>query len=167
MNPEEVIGELNIKEDTNVADFGCGSGGFTFPAAKKAKRGKIYAIDFSKEALSALKGKMEREKAQNIRTILADIEEGLELKEGIVDLVIMSNIFFQSDNREIILKEAYRVLCKGGEALVVDWKRGDIVGVKEKVLPEEVKSIASKIGFETEKEFDIKPYHYAVILKKA
>ena len=31
LNPEEVLSQLQIKEDSAIADFGSGAGGFTIP----------------------------------------------------------------------------------------------------------------------------------------
>ncbi len=166
ITPEKIINNIEIKEGASVADFGCGSGGFTISVAKKVKNGKIYAIDLSEKSLSVLKRKLEAEKIYNVRLVLSDIEKGVDLKEEFIDLVIVANLLFQVEDKEKIIKEAYRVLRKEGELLIVDWKKGEVVGIKQKALPEEVKNIALKASFKTDKEFDVLPYHYVILFKK-
>ncbi|MDP2909842.1 MAG: class I SAM-dependent methyltransferase, partial [bacterium] len=58
LNPKTVLEQLNLKADMAAAEFGCGSGGFTIPLAKKLDEGIIYAIDIQAEPLSALKGRI-------------------------------------------------------------------------------------------------------------
>ena len=45
-----------------AADFGCGSGGWAIPLAKKLEEGKVYAIDILEEPLSALRARAKLEK---------------------------------------------------------------------------------------------------------
>lgn len=50
-NPSEILTTLRIdKTITDVAEFGCGFGTFTIPAAKMIS-GKIYAIDMEQSIL--------------------------------------------------------------------------------------------------------------------
>lgn len=125
LNPEKVISEIPLKKEMSIADFGCGSGGWVIPLAKRDKDAKIYAIDVLKEALSALRANAEMERVYNIRTTLADIEKGSGLKDNFLDLVLMTNIFFQVEDKEELMKEAYRTLKKGGMTLLVEWKTED------------------------------------------
>ena len=54
INPEDVIGKLNLKDNMIAADFGCGSGGFTVPLARELDEGLVYGLDIQVEPLSAL-----------------------------------------------------------------------------------------------------------------
>ena len=55
LNPEEVLDQLDLKVNMVAAEFGCGSGGFAIPLAKKLDEGLVYAIDIQESPLSALK----------------------------------------------------------------------------------------------------------------
>ena len=76
---DEVLSNLDIKEDMLVAEFGCGSAVFTIALAKKLSKGKVYALDIQEEKLSALKGKMSHENINNFDIILCDFRFVLSL----------------------------------------------------------------------------------------
>jgi ubiquinone/menaquinone biosynthesis C-methylase UbiE len=167
LNPNEVLNQLEIKEDMIAADFGSGSGGWAIPLAKRLKKGKVYAIDVQEEMLSALKGKAEIENIFNIELKKADLEKGSEIKENILDLVLITNLLFQVKNKEGIIAEAKRVLKRGGEILIVDWREDSSLGPKEgRVSPKNVKEIAKKQGFTLKKEFKAGIYHWGLIFTK-
>ena len=167
LNPNEVLKQLKLKESITAADFGCGSGGWVIPLAKKLEEGKIFAIDILEEPLSALRAKTKLEKIINVQTILADIEKGVDIAENSLDLVLMTNLLFETENKKKVLEEGKRVLKPGGRILVVEWKIDAPLGPKEgRVSAEEVKKIAEEIGLKLEKEFEAGIYHYGLILVK-
>jgi len=181
LNPEKVLKQLKLREDMIAADFGCGSGGWVLPLARKLDGGKVYAIDILEEPLSALRAKAKIAKIENVETIKLDVEKGTSLLEGSCDLVLMTNLLFEVEDKKKVLEEGKRILKKGGRILVVDWKKEAALGPKEgKVSPEEIKEIATEIGLKIEKpasyrparsgtgagEFEASPYHYGLILLK-
>ena len=120
LNPIEVLGKINIREDFVVADFGSGSGGWVVPLARRVNKGIVYAIDISGAPLLVLKKKAKDEKLSNIKIIQADIEKGSQLPDGSCDLVLMTNLLHDVKNKEKVLKEGNRVLREGGHLLIVD-----------------------------------------------
>ena len=169
LNPEQILNQLELREDMTVADFGCGAGGWVFPLAKKLKFGRVYAIDIQDDPLNALKVKQEAAGLRNIKTIKADLENelGSLVQSGLLDLVVMSNLLFQVGNREKVLSEAKRVLRQGGKLLLVDWKPEAFTGPAEgRIGLKEAKEMAEKIGFVVEKEVAAGEYHYGLTFIK-
>lgn len=167
LNPQEVLKQLKLKEDMVAADFGCGSGGWVIPLAKKLEEGKIYAIDILEEPLSALRAKTKLEKIINVETIKADVEKGVNILDDNLDLVLMTNLLFECQDKKSVLEEGKRILKKGGKILVVDWKKDAPLGPKEgRVSAENVKKIAKELNLKLEKEFEAGTYHYGLILVK-
>jgi len=168
LNPTEILKQLKLRKDMTAADFGSGSGGWVVPLAKKLEDGKVYAIDILEEPLSALRAKAKLEKILNVQTILADVEKGIEiLKDRSCNLVLMTNLLFQCEDKKKILAESKRILKSGGKILVVDWKKDNPLTKQiEKVSFEEIKETASGLDLKMEKEFDAGPYHYALIFEK-
>ena len=169
LNPDEVLKQLKLQEDIVVADFGCGSGGWVLPLAKKCEDGKIYALDILEEPLSVIKSRAKLEQVSNIETIQCDIEDknGSTLLESSCDLILMTNLLFECEDKKIVLQEGKRVLMSGGKILVVDWKKDNPLTPEiEKVDFEEIKKIAKKIGLKLIKEFDAGSYHYGLIFEK-
>jgi len=169
LNPEEILDKLNLGPDMVAAEFGCGSGGFTIPLAKKLEDGLVYAIDIQQAPLSALKSRTNLEKIFNIRLIRSDLEKtrGSTLSPLCLDLVVIPNVLFQVKNKDAILKEAARVLKNNGKLMVIDWlpeaSQGPVTG---RVSPEKVKEIAQKQGFRLENEFPAGKYHYCLVFEK-
>lgn len=166
LNPEEVLKKIKLKENMIAADFGCGSGGWVIPLAKILEDGKIFALDVLEEPLSALRAKIKLNKILNVKTIQANVEKETELLKKSCDLVLMTNLLFQSDKKEDIFQEASRVLKKNGIILVVDWKKKAVIGPAEMVSPQEIIEIAEKTGFKIKKQLDASTYHYAIIFNK-
>ena len=166
---EDVINELNLAESMVVAEFGCGSAHFAITLAKKLKQGRVYALDIQEEKLSALKGKLSVEKITNVVSILCDLEtpRGSTLPDNSLDVVLIPNVLFQVEDKSAIIKEAARVLNKGGRLLVIDWLKGSPFGPKTGIVtPEAAKEMAMSSGFSLVKEFVSGDYHFALIFTK-
>jgi len=169
LNPEEILDELSLRSDMVAAEFGCGSGGFAIPLAKRLEEGLVYAIDIQAEPLSALKSRQSLENITNIRVIRSNLEKakGSTLNEEFLDLVLIPNLLFQVDDKDAIIQEAGRILKKGAKLLVIDWLPQAGQGPERgRVSPDEVKKIAEKFGFELEKEFEAGKYHYVLVFEK-
>ncbi len=168
LNPEKVFNELELQENMTAADFGCGAGGWAIPLAKRLKEGRVYAIDILEEPLSALKSKMETEKILNIEPIYSNIEKlnGSTLPDSYVDLVLITNLLFQAEDKKRILAEAKRILKNQGIMLIVDWKTGISVGPENKISQQEIQNLANELDFKFKKEFSAGAYHYCLIFIK-
>jgi len=164
LNPEEILEKLNLDKKMVVADFGCGSGGWAIPLAKKVKW--VFAIDIQEEPLSALRGKMKMEKVFNIDPLRGNVEGKTTLISESCDLVLMTNLLFQVDDIKKVFEEGKRVLKKGGKILVVDWKENADVGPEKRVSSEKIKEIAKEVGLNFEKEFEAGIYHFGLIFTK-
>jgi len=166
---EEILRELNLKEDMMAAEFGCGSAAFALAIARKLSKGRVYAIDIQEEKLSALKGRLALEKINNVFTVMADLEadKGSTLQNNSLDLVLVPNVLFQAEDKGAIIKEAKRVLKDGGELLVIDWlKAGSLHSPKDIVGIDDVKRMAESMSFSFKKEFQTGDYHYALLFIK-
>jgi len=169
LHPQEILNKLDLKEDMIAADFGSGSGGWAIPLAKILKDGKVYAIEILEEPLSALKGRMRLEGIGNIETIISDLENknGSKLADKTCDLVLMTNILFQTANKEQAIGEAKRILKEGGKLLIVDWEKDSSLGPKKgRISSEKITQIAKKLNLKLEKEFKAGVFHYALVFTK-
>jgi SAM-dependent methyltransferase len=93
----------------DVADFACGYGTFTIPAAQRI-RGIVFALDVDPQMVSIVQEKSTRLGLVNVRPILRDLlHDGSGLEDGSVDYVILFNIL-HSEDPVIMLQECARVL---------------------------------------------------------
>ncbi|MCL5949529.1 MAG: class I SAM-dependent methyltransferase [Candidatus Bathyarchaeota archaeon] len=169
-DPSKILGLLGLGQNVaDVADFGCGYGTFTIPAARMI-RGNIYAFDIEPEMIKALEQKAKNLNLNNVQAILSDfISEGSGLKDFSVDFVMLFNIL-HVEKPISLLKEAYRILRTGGRVGIIHWNydattpRGPPMNIRPK--PEQCRMWAESVGFTFEQQFDLKPYHYGLLLKK-
>ncbi len=170
LNPEEVLDQLELKADMVAAEFGCGSGGFSIPLAKKLDEGLVYALDIQKISLSALKSRSLLENITNIRIICCDLEKprGSTLSDSSLDLVLIPNVLFQAEDKNAIISEAKRVLKNRGKLVIIDWDPKAVQGpVEGRVSEAKMKETAGKKGFSFEKELDVGKYHYGLVFIKS
>jgi len=163
----ELLGVNSTLED--VADFGCGYGTFTIPAARIIS-GKIYAFDIEPEMIETVQRKAKAIALNNVKTILRDfVSNGSGLKDASVDYVFLFNIL-HIEKPESLLIESYRILKAGGRVGIIHWNydastpRGPPMDMRPR--PEQLKLWAELVGFIFEKMFDLKPYHYGLVLRK-
>ena len=170
LDPEDILRQLPLRSSLKIADFGCGHGYFSLPLAKFIPDGEIYAIDVLEKALQAVRSKAEIENIQNIKTIRNNIEkpEGSGVERDSMDMVILANILFQSQKKEEILKEADRVLKKGGSLVVVDWVAGSTMAPKEGWLisKEALLEMVEAKSFKFIKDLKVDHQHYGLVFKK-
>jgi ubiquinone/menaquinone biosynthesis C-methylase UbiE len=129
----------------------------------------VYALDIQESKLSALKSRLEVEKIGNVATILCDLEKpkGSTLRDGTVDIVLIPNVLFQSENKGVIITEAKRVLRIGGQLLIIDWAKEAPFSPKNgTATSEQIKSMAQDIGLSCKKEWAAGDYHYALLFIK-
>ena len=166
LNTAEVLKKIKLDKSITAADFGCGSGGWVIPLAKILEEGRVFAIDILEEPLSALRSRAKLEKLSNIDAIKANVEKGTSLLAESCDLVLMTNLLFEAEDKRFIIEEGKRIMKKGAKLLVVDWKPEASLGPKGKVSMEEIIKIASEFDFKLETKFSASPYHYGLILIK-
>lgn len=168
--PEKIIQRLGLTENIkDVAEFGCGYGTFTLPAARVIQ-GKVYAIDMDPEMIKMTAEEAEKTGIKNIETIPRDfISEGTGLKDESSDYAMLFNIL-HVESPEKLLREAWRILRPGGKLGIIHWNydpttpRGPSMEIRPK--PEDCLKWAENAGFIGGVRCDLKPYHYGMVLIK-
>ena len=168
--PKAVLQQLGIDRRINdVVDFGSGYGTFTIPAAESIS-GKIYALDIEPSMIRSIEKKAKEHNLHNVVPILRDfITKGSGIGDSSIDFVMLFNILHLEEPTRL-LKEAYRILIPSGKVGVIHWNydpktpRGPPMDIRPK--PEQVRQWAESVGFVFEQQLDLKPYHYAMVLRK-
>ena len=170
INPEKCVAQLGLKEGMKVVDFGAGTGMYSKAASfYVGHTGKIFAIEVQKELVRKLESDIKEWKIKNIDCIWGDVETkgGTKISDNFVDAVIVSNVFFQVEDKLGLIDEAKRILKKGGLLLLVDWEDST------NIAPSVRKLISSKKALELFESRDFKfveniltgEHHYGIIFR--
>jgi len=172
IEPAKVIAYFELRPDTQVADFGAGTGAYALAMSRAIlPNGKVYAVDVQKELLITLRNSIQSEHIENIELLWGDIETlgGSKLGDQMMDFVLISNVLFQTKAGYQLAIEAKRVLKPGGCLAVIDWTDsfGNMGPTSDMIVPAtEAKKIFESAGFQFEKDFPAGDRHYGLIFKK-
>jgi len=169
-NPQKILAMLGLDNKINdTVEFGCGYGTFTIPVAKVIK-GKIYALDIDPEMIRLTSEEVKKQRLSNVNLIQRDfMAEGSGLPNESVDYVMLFNIL-HLENPIDLINEAKRILKKGGKLGIIHWNhdpktpRGPSMDIRPK--PQQCIQWAESVGFTNPVQYDLKPYHYGIVLKK-
>ncbi|ARM74763.1 class I SAM-dependent methyltransferase [Acidianus manzaensis] len=158
-NPEKYIPFLISKNDT-VAELGCGPGFYCQYLVEYAK--KVYCVDKRKEMIEIAK------KIAKNAIFLNEDASNTSIPSSSVDVVLFANSFHDMKDKTKVKEEVKRILNKKGKIIIIDWKKeGTPFGPPESIRMSKedyVKEFSPE--FKLQKEFEVGPYHYGLILQR-
>lgn len=169
LDPSRVLAPLKLSPGMHVADVGCGIGYFTLPlAAAVGEKGKVLAIDTSKELLARAEENLRAAGMANVEFITS-AETSIPLPDGAVDATFLANVLHEVERRPAFLREIRRLLPASGAMLVVEWKKEETPKgppLEDRLTPDQVIGLAEQAGFGNPAVSEVGPYHYAVRLER-
>lgn len=146
-----VMDILGIKEGSNVADIGAGSGWFTVRAARRVEpSGVVYALEINPDYLKYIQTRAEREKLSNIKTILGQ-EDDPRLPSRSVDAVLLLKTYHELAQPIRLLKRTRDAMRSGALLGIIDREgKGDDHGIDKEIVIKE----AGRAGFTLVEEYD-------------
>lgn len=120
---EAIVAAVGVRAGMTVADIGCGTGLFTPRlATATGPRGTVYAVDIVPEFLRLVARRASEAGQRNIHTVLCT-ERSVALPENSVDLAFLCDVYHHFEYPTASLDTLRRALRKGGEVVVIDFKR--------------------------------------------
>jgi len=102
--PNRVLNVLNVRDTDVVIDFGCGPGFYAIPFARVAAR--VVAIDVQPEMLQKTMDYAERSQVK-VECLESD-GRSIPLPDNIADLIFLSGVFHELNDKPTIFKELTR-----------------------------------------------------------
>jgi predicted methyltransferase len=117
--PAEVFDALGVKPGHRVADIGSGSGYFTFRlAAQVGVQGKVYAVDIDQEAIDKVQRRKEREKLEQVESILGESDDPRLPND--LDSVLIVDSYHEFREFDRMMHAVFRALKPGGHLVIID-----------------------------------------------
>lgn len=168
--PQMVISRLGDLSDKVVADIGAGTGYFTMPLARKAR--KVIAIDIEQTFLDYINRRLSHSSDRNnlnVETRLVKPEDPM-LEPGEADLVLIVNTYGYISQRVDYFSKVRRGLKPAGKLVVIDFKKEPLpVGppTETKLSSSQVSAELDSAGFRTVTvDFNSLEYQYTLTAEK-
>ncbi len=172
-NIEFILQKLAIEEKQTVAELGCGNFGFfVWPLAKRVGRsGVVYAVDILKSSLEEIKQQAAKGNFPQVKTVWSNLEvfKATNIETNSLDTALLINVLHQSSKRTEIIREALRLLKRGGQLLIVEWKNEDLPfgpAPENRLKLQSLMAAIPRLGLDVKEEFEAGPYHYGLLLTK-
>lgn len=171
LNPAEVVAQTGLMQGQVVADLGCGNGFYVLPAAQMiGPTGIVYAVDVQTSKLAATVSIANQFGYKNVRVVQANLGKPLlDIEPNSCDLVIIGNILHETDQKEQLIKNVYRILKSPGRVVAVEWKRTATPfgpPLERRLDQQKLEIMLQMAGFRKDKDLVADGYHYAVLYEK-
>lgn len=138
----EVLASVPVRPGDVVVDFGCGAGVYALPAAEMVgEAGVVHAIDCDAQRMAPVR--VAAPDTPALQAIIGDGNSAIPLPDGSCDVALVYDVLQKLDDREGLLREAYRVLHPGGVLSVYPMH----------LDPAEVRALIEAAGFRFRDDF--------------
>lgn len=171
-HPTRNIEALGIEPGMRIADFGSGSGAYVIGIAKKLEGiGHVYAVDVQKDLLRRTLTEAADKGFSNVEIVWGDLEKdhGSKIADESLDLVLISNLLFQVEDKKRVVTEAKRIVRPLARVAIIDWTEsfGNMGPHTDRVVTKkEAYDLALEAGLLFVSEFEAGAHHYGLIFRK-
>lgn len=167
--PEAMLNALKIPRGATVADVGAGAGYHSIRLARRVgPRGVVYAADVQPEMLRMLRDNARAARVTNIKPIrCTQLDTGLP--EGVIDLVLMVDVYHECTDPEAVLQDLRSALKPGGRLVLVEFRGEDLevpIKPEHKMTLDQVRREVEPQGFTFKESLEFLPWQHVIIFEK-
>lgn len=113
-DPRRILDTARLGQGMRVADYGCGPGSFTIPAAQiVGDGGRVFAIDIHPLAISSVRERASKKGLRNVEAILVrGYDTGIEASS--IDRVLLIDTIHRIEDTGALFREIRRILKPDG-----------------------------------------------------
>jgi ubiquinone/menaquinone biosynthesis C-methylase UbiE len=168
LDPDVMWSALGSPSPRVIVDIGAGTGLFARRFAAMAPDATVFAADTAPVMLRWIEEHPDPVVGERIKPLLAE-ESKVPLPDGTADLAVMINLHHELIDPAASYREAFRLLRRGGQFLVVDWSPGNTEGGPPqhiRATPEQIVDLLESAGFVEAVSFAGLPKHSIVTARK-
>lgn len=110
-NLDGILRLLDVDKKARFCDLGCNDGKWTIRLAKKIRSSSVYGVDLTEKRL-VLANKL------GVNISKSDLNDKLPFGSNYFDVIHANQVIEHLNNTDIFVSEVYRVLKKGGYAII-------------------------------------------------
>ncbi len=137
---DNIVRYLRLKENSNVLDFGCGSGNTTLAISKKLSKGKVVAVDLSEKQLEHAVKKIRKSGLTNVIFVKGNIK----LPKNSFDAVTAIGVLEHLDRPHAYIVRLLESLKRGGRFYFLTF--GKSLGIPGPEFIEDDKKLRAVFG---------------------
>lgn len=167
--PEAMLDALKIRKGATVADIGAGVGYTSLRLARRVgPTGTVYATDVQPEMIRMLKANARDAGAANVKPVLCTPTK-TGLPDGVIDLVIMVDVYHECSDPEAVLAGIRKALKPGGRLVLVEFRAEDPdvpIKPEHKMTLRQARLEVEPQGFAFKESLEFLPWQHIIIFEK-
>jgi ubiquinone/menaquinone biosynthesis C-methylase UbiE len=168
--PDLALDLLELRPGMVVADVGAGTGYMSLRMARRVgPNGKVYANDLQPEMLQRLRANGQREKLENVETVLGT-EADPKLPPNTMDLVLLVDVYHEFSQPQAMLDKIRESLKPDGRLVLLEYRKEDPkvpIRPEHKMSVAEVKTEVEAEGYKLDRVIEKLPRQHIIIFRKA
>ena len=116
---ERIADILNITKDGNIADYGAGTGYFTFRIADFFPKSRIFALDIEEQMINEM---IQNAECENVFPLQIEDNEMPFAKDDLVAVFSIA-VYHEMKTPSKWLKNVHKTLKPGAKLLIIDWSQ--------------------------------------------